>query len=349
MTGQHRALSPCALVLALAATGTALALSVLAGWQRGGWMVERLAWVAIGAVLVLSAHLLPALGRAAPRGVRCVGGLLWAACMMAAGYGHAAFFLLSQQHAGEVRADAVTPPVAVTTVTVAPTAPVSAPGRSRTAIAAERAIVIPALAAANARHCMGDCAALRVSRVSLAARLDALNTEAEEAKRREALEDWRRTQAERDRALRETLRGDPVTIRLSGLLGTPVARVDLLSGLAFAAVLEGVACLLWLLALPGRDSESVSPVTPSPPQPSVAVIASNAEVTASHEVLTPLAITTKPSPNRAGLPDDLARLAREIAAGRIRPTVAEIRRYLGCSQARASALRRQLGPATTRQ
>lgn len=349
MTGQCRALPRCALVLALAATGTALALSMLAGWQRGGWIVERLAWVAIGAVLVLSAHLLPALGRAAPLGVRCAGGLLWAACMMAAGYGHAVFFLLSQQHAGEVRADAVTPPVAVTTVTVGPTAPVSSPGRNLTAIAAERATVIAALAAANARHCMGDCAALRVSRASLAARVDALHTEAEEAKRREALEDWRRTQAERDWALRETSRGDPVTSRLSGLLGMPVARVDLLSGLAFAAVLEGVACLLWLLALPGRDSISVSPVTPAPPQPSVAVIASNVEVTASHEVVTPPAITTEPVPYQAGPKDDLARLAQEIAAGRIRPTVAEIRRYLGCAQARASALRRQLSPSTTKQ
>lgn len=49
--------------LAISATATALSLSVLAGWQRGGTWPERLIWIAIGVVLVTSAHLLPALVR----------------------------------------------------------------------------------------------------------------------------------------------------------------------------------------------------------------------------------------------------------------------------------------------
>lgn len=48
-----------AFALAIAATGTAITLSVLSGWQRGGSIPERLVWVAIGIVLVASAHLLP--------------------------------------------------------------------------------------------------------------------------------------------------------------------------------------------------------------------------------------------------------------------------------------------------
>ena len=41
-----------ALALAAAATGTAVCMSVLAGWQRGGWLSERLVWVAVSVVLI---------------------------------------------------------------------------------------------------------------------------------------------------------------------------------------------------------------------------------------------------------------------------------------------------------
>lgn len=88
------------LLLAVVATGTAISMSVLAGWQRGGWLAERLVWVAIGVVLVSGAHLLPALCRSAPLSGRLVGFVLWLGCMAAASYGHATFFLLSQSHAG---------------------------------------------------------------------------------------------------------------------------------------------------------------------------------------------------------------------------------------------------------
>ena len=94
-------------MLAAGATGTALCLSVLAGWQRGGSMAERLVWVALGIVLVTSAHLLPALVREAPVVLRAVGGVLWLACMTTACYGHATFYLLAQRHAGELRSAVV--------------------------------------------------------------------------------------------------------------------------------------------------------------------------------------------------------------------------------------------------
>jgi hypothetical protein len=64
-----------AAMLAVGATATALSLSILAGWQRGGSLLEQAVWVAIGIVLVVSAHLLPALIRDAP--IPCA---VWAAC-----------------------------------------------------------------------------------------------------------------------------------------------------------------------------------------------------------------------------------------------------------------------------
>jgi len=296
LTSRQRRQPVWALGLAVAATGTALCMSVLAGWQRGGWLAERLVWVATGAVLVIGAHLLPALCRSSPVVVRCIAVLLWAACMVAASYGHATFFLFSQQHAGDVRAE---------TVSIAGTQAY----RSLTSVTAERVGIVTVLARANASHCTRDCPQQAVRRVSLAARRDALDAEADDIRRQQTL-------ADRQTAMRESRREDPVTSRLADLFAVPAGRIDLFVGLAFAAVLEGVACLLWWIAL----------------QAPVPVTASYAEVTADSTVV------TQPV---APLETEITSLIRDIEAGHLRPTVSEIRRRLSCSQAKAAALRRQ--------
>lgn len=288
-----------ALLMAVAASGTAICMSVLAGWQRGGWFSERATWVVLGVVLITGAHLLPALCRSAPLAVRAVGVVLWLGCMGAAAYGHATFFLLSQLHAGEVRVSAV--PV-----------PRIPSHRDLAAVMADRATVTAELAEADARRCIRDCPALRVRRVSLAARLDALNADAGEVRRYQAIEDGN---AER----RETARDDPVTARLAVLCGIADARLDLFAGLTFATVLEGMACLLWWTALSGPRG---------------------APVTSSREAVTfdstvPIPAVTEPE-------TEVTKLARDIAAGRVRPTVSGIRRHLGCSQAKAASLRKQI-------
>jgi len=103
-------------------------------------------------------------------------------------------------------------------------------------------------------------------------------------------------------------------------------RVDLLSSLAFAAVLEGVACLLWTVTLQMRPAVTDVPPVTTP-------------VTGSHA---PGSDPVMPLPTGEFPDPDTTQLAVDIAAGRLRPTVADIRRWLGCSQARAIALRRQL-------
>lgn len=337
-----------AFALAVAATSTAVTLSILSGWQRGGTLPERVVWVAIALVLVVTAHLLPALARPSTAPLRFVAAALWLGCMGAAVYGHATFFLLAQVHAGERRAVSVASPVMPS-------------GRSLTVVMAERAVVVKQAARAGARRCIADCPSLRVRRASLAARLDALNAEAD---------DIRRQQAEADRVTteRDALLADPVTSRLAALLGTTATRIDLLSGLIFAAVLEGVACLLWILALGSSPSPAPTPVgsasmptavTPLATGPAVTQsrVTANAESrideTASHETASlshdgttpnraPRDDPLTPLPDAVPAGDDVARLVVDIAAGHVRPTVADIRRHLGCSQAKATALRRQL-------
>ena len=351
-----------AFVLATAATGTALSLSILAGWQRGGALAERVVWVAIGIVLVVSAHMLPALMRGAARRVRGVGSLLWGACLATACYGHAQFFVMAQQHAGQLRAAKVQ------------VVPMPVAARSLTTIMAERATVTAQLAAANARDCAGRCTTLEARRATLAAQLDALNAEVDDVRRQQATTD-------RVTAQRDALRVDPVTSRLAALLGVTTPRVDLVSGLMFAAVLEGVACLLWTVALrpPATAAESATTSVTSPvvsavtgpadaivpvvatvtnvtdsDQPGVTpVIASHAEPTVSRKSerlrhvtapgnRAPRDAPVSPFPTGAPIDDHLSQLIRDVTAGLVRPTVADVRRHLGCSQARATALRRQL-------
>lgn len=342
-----------AFALAVAATGTAVTLSVLSGWQRGGTLPERLVWVAIGVVLVVTAHLLPALARSANLRVRFVSAGLWLGCMGAAIYGHTVFFLLAQMHAGEMRAASVAPPAMPSS-------------RSLTAVMDERATVTAQLTAADVRRCVRDCPSLRVRRASLAARLDALNVEAGEIRQREAVTDRVTTR-------RDALLADPVTSRLAGLLGMTAPHIDLLSGLLFASVLEGVACLLWMLALEasplpesalvvGEPTPSaVVPVAPETAETEPVVTsaaASHVDETANHESGLPSHDSTthsrtprddplRPLPDVGAPRDDVTQLTRDIAAGHLRPTVAEIRRHLGCSQAKAASLRRQLAARHT--
>ena len=329
-----------ALVLALAATGTALCLSALAGWQRGGWLVERIAWVGIGAILVLSAHLLPALGQVAQPAVRRVGGLLWAACMLAAGYGHATFFLWSQQHAGEARAAAMAA-VAPTGGTTGVPQPATAPSRPLSEIAAERAKVTTKLAIVNARRCAGDCLDLKAKQAGFAAALEALDVEADEVRRWQTAEDWQEEAVRRETVRRDAARHDPVMTALAAWLGVTPAGIELLGALVLAGALEGVACYGWFLALAARVPPVNGPVMDS----HAALTADGSSlvnpVAGGHGAVTPPAALTA-SRSLAQLDAELTRLYRAVAAGQLRPTVADIRRYLGCSQAKASALRRLL-------
>ncbi|WP_414444652.1 hypothetical protein [Burkholderia sp. 22PA0106] len=295
-----------ALALAVVSTSTAVCMSVLAGWQRGGWLSERLVWIALGIVLVSGAHLLPALCRSAPPAVRRTGVLLWCGCMAAASFGHATFFLMSQSHAGDIRVAAL--PVID-----------ALPHRSLIAVMADRASVTAQLARDNARRCFSDCQVLRGRRAGLAAQLDALDAEAADIRRDQTIEDRAETS-------REAVRTDPVTGRLAALFGSAGTKLDLLAGLVFAAVLEGMACLLWWIALlPARDATpatailSAAPVAPPVPEP-LAIFEPETEIT---------------------------KLIRDVQAGLVKPTVSGIRRHLRCSQAKAAVLRRQIDEHNT--
>jgi len=275
----------------------------------------------VGIVLVVAAHLLPALCRPHGWRIRALGLALWIGCMTATCYGHAVFFVMAEKHAGDFRA-AVVPVVSV-------------PGRNLAEIANDRASIVARLARVTERKCGDRCAAVRIEHTTLDAKLVALDAESAEVMRRELALD--RADAERAAA-----KADP----LAGLLtdfGVAADRVDLVAGMAFAVVIEGVACFCWLLALrpaeapvktvtPAQDASHVLPVTPV--MRASTLVAHSGNGTSGRQDA-----ATLPAGEQA---DDLTRVLTATCNGTLRGTVAEIRKHLGCSQAKAATIRKQL-------
>lgn len=327
-------------VLGMAATATAVALSVLSGWQRGGMVSERAVWIAISVVIVLAAHALPAFCKPFGWRVRAAGAIVWFACVAATCYGHATFVMLSQRHAGAERAAAV-PRLVVT-------------GRSVTEIAADRAKVIERSARLAARACRERCAALHAEQAALSARLDALTVEDGETRRQQAAMD----RANAERAAAAT---DPV----AGALGPLPAAAQLTVAVAFAAILEAVGCFCWILAVRhAGGSLQLARVVPFPvdatPVTLTAPTVYESPITVmshapSAEQSPAIAVTSHEPAESAGVQPDAAstharktafdhaaaaaRVAAEIAAGRLRSTVPEIRAFLACGQVRAREVR----------
>ncbi|WP_175660557.1 hypothetical protein [Burkholderia ambifaria] len=330
--------------IAATATATAIGLSAVAGTQRGGWESERALLIAMGVVLVVAAHLIPALTRGKSAPARLIGFAIWAAAMAATCYGHATFFVFAASHAGDDRASHVT------------AAPVTA-SRDPVTIARDRAAIAGKLAQAQAERCRRACPDLQARRARLAGEIQALDVERDMAARDSARRD--RVTVERVAAAR-----DPMTAAL-GLSSVVI-------GMLFAAVLEGVACLCWTIALAPADvTAAIAPATKreansgdvKPPPDRLAtggfVTPTQVRVPAHlpHEYVVPNSIADRISqsaPNKANQKrhsqvvtiarsdTDLERARAAIEANQLRATVIEIRKFLGCSQSRAAAVAKQL-------
>jgi hypothetical protein len=309
------------MLLGLAATVTAVCLSILAGWQRGGLLAERVLLVCVGVVLVVAAHLLPALCRPHGWRIRALGIALWIGCMTATCYGHAVFFVMAQKHAGEVRAAVIRE--------------VSAPDRNLAEIASDRAGIEARLAHVTERRCGARCASVRIERTTLNARLVALDAESAEVTRRELALD--RVYAERKAA-----RADPLVGLLAPFWIT-ASCIDLVAGMAFAIVIEGVACFCWLLALEPVNATIAAVTSAQDVSHGILVTrvtpASTCVASGGNDVTEPVGAANSAACKQA---DDLARVLAATRNGTLRGTVTEIRKHLGCSQAKAATLRKQL-------
>lgn len=120
---------------------------------------------------------------------------------------------------------------------------------------------------------------------------------------------------------------DPVTKGISAVTGLSAQSVTLAVAMVTAALLELVGVVLWRAALRPEPVAPVHPVTAQavnpPPEPMMMA-------------------TAQPEPVQAPA-DPVAMLREAVARGEVALSVRDIRRFLSCSQARASELRRALG------
>lgn len=329
---QQTLLLVIAVTIALLATIVSLGIAGYSSWLRGGTLVQQTMMVALAGAAVLYVHLIPMGWRAFTTRIRIAGGALWCVGIVVLMVGQVTFFVASQRDAANQRAALV--PAAEISRRVG-----SAYGRSLSEIAGSRVQVVADLVRINARRCAGDCPSVAAQKAKLSAQLAALDAEAGEAKRREAEEDRLVARVERAEALRESLRADPVASQIAPWLGTTAQLLELVQAIAFAVVLEGSAVIGWVLVAqvwpcranrvpvvpgPASDIEMVVPTDPATPQIDT-VVSADLDGTAARSA------------------DDqvLDKIHAEVVAGRLRPTQAAIREFLGRGQATAGRFARQ--------
>lgn len=208
------------LVLASIATLSAIAMTSVAAWDRGGTDVDRALLVTMAVTICAGAHLLPALSR------RPVAWLLWIACLLATVYGHLTFFTHAGLRAGEVRAHQSIQVADVNRQIEA----------TREALAGIKARPVATVAA--------DLSRARTER-----RIEALQNELTEAKRAARLQDELVGATAAVTAGRAVELGDPVMTRLAVVTGSNEASIGLAVGIGFAILIELTGAFLWFEAL----------------------------------------------------------------------------------------------------
>ena len=334
------------LVLAIPATALGVALAVYVGWYRAGAPMENVFWMALGIMTVLGTHLLPV--RMPIRGkARAATAVIWSGCLGLALYSHATFYLLSLEHAGQKRAEAVHIDQSDQSIT-------GAPPRTLLAIVKERETVSVELAKIQAHACRGSCPWREVRGAALRAKLEILATEETAVKR------W---QQGRDRATelfrrqKDAARQDLVAAKLSEVLDVSVDDINIAQALLFAVVLEGLACLGWLFvfsfdraptvdhgatkvsAVTRETSPEATPagkpdVTDSDRPHKTSQSVSNSEQSGDWT----MQMSGKDTPREI----KEAWLETEVRAGRFTPTVMSVREFLGCGQLDARVFTRHL-------
>ncbi|WP_229653624.1 hypothetical protein [Burkholderia pseudomallei] len=315
-----------AITIALLATAVSLGIAAYAGGLRGGTAVQRTMIAALACVAVLYVHLIPMCWCAFSVSARVAGGVLWIVGIVVVMVGQVTFFVESQRDAGNQRAASVP-------VVEAPNSVDVPQHRGLAEIAGDRVQVVADLARIEARRCMGLCLSVAVSKAKLNAQLAALDAETAEAKRREAEEDRAVAQVERDDALRASLRADLVASQIASLIGTTESRLELMQDVAFAVVLEGAAVMGWLLVARVWPRVRVAPEVAT----GLAMVSDDpaSQKTASAVVAGGISLSTRSEDDRV-----LDQIHAEVVAGRLRPTQAAIREFLGRGQATAGRFAR---------
>jgi hypothetical protein len=292
-------------------TLTAACMAAVAAWERGGTLLDKVLLVSMSSIIVMAVHLLPALSR------RLIVWPLWMGCMLCAMYGHLTFLIHASVHAEENMAQ-----------------------HSALTVGTERQIEVirESLALINARPVATVAAELAVTRDSR--RRTALRAEIAEGRRAEALEDELVKLSGISTVARSARETDPVTASLAEVTRYSDRAVAVVIGMTFSVLIELVGALLWYEVLRQTDRGAGQPRNSMTDGVTEGVTFTEEAVTGFTRTEDP--IITGTSVLTTELSGQVAPVINAIKIGECRPTVAGIRKYLGCSQARASELRREI-------
>ena len=215
--------------IAIFVTSTAVTMTAIAAWDRGGTFADKAVLVAMSVVIVVAVHLLPAMSR------RPVTWLVWMGCLVGAIYGHLTFFTNSAQRAADNRAQ-----------------------QSALAVGTQRQIdtAKDALSRITARPVTIVTAELAVTEDRR--ERSALRAEIAEGKRAQMLlDDLARLSAVSTTAQIPVT--DPVTARLAAVTGWNESQVAVAIGLTFSVLLELIGALLWYEAM--RRTTVIAPLS----------------------------------------------------------------------------------------
>lgn len=261
MAVPHHPMTPTSraalVVLATMASGASLTMAALAAVERGSTATDKGLHVVTAAVLALGCNLLPGLALRGWRMAWLVAGL----CLVATLYNQAHWYASAGHRAGDARATAE--------VTLSQSAQVARDELASLAGTPTLAQAGDALAKAQAkaeraqaaqRLCdsttPGRCTAAATGASAAVAHLRAAEQTAQQAQRVGDLRRQLAAEAQTADMQRQRAATDPVDARLAELTGWSPAVIGLGGSLLQGALLEGVAALLWAVALASPAASS---------------------------------------------------------------------------------------------
>jgi len=296
-------------MLAIFATGISLSLSVITGWQVGDFFVTKSMMAAVGVLAVMAAHLMPAIYVSKSYKVRFVGLTLWLFCVTYVAFSHANFFLLSQQQAGMQREMAITSsPV------------IGKPQKDLIEVLNDKVKIQTELSKLQFR-CREACGRLASTKANLEARLAVLDEQESVAR------NWQK-KVEHQQKRQVNAQANPALGRLAEWSNMTITHLELIMGVIFSLILEGVACFCWYLVLQRRDFSLTHPIA----TPVIAPVTVLEDVTNTSQV--------SQMPVSQQYDDPVEKLAQLVKSGHIKLTVASIREYCRCAQGKAADLKR---------
>jgi hypothetical protein len=304
MRNEHPTSIGC-VTLAVFATGISLCLSVLTGFQLVDTLLAKIIMAAFGLLAVLGAHLMLAISASSSPGRRVVGLTLWLFCMAYVAFSHVNFFLSSQQETGMMREKSIVfSPIA------------KKPQKELIEVLNDKVKVQTELAQIQLR-CRETCLRLAPAKANLEGRLAVLDAQEFAAR------SWQKTVTQQQKR-QDIAQNNPVLGRLAEWSNVTITNLELLLGMIFSLVLEGVACFCWYLVLGHRDPYLTHSVT-------APVVVTEGVPDASH-------IGQMTSAQQYD--DQIDELVQLVRSGHIRLTVASIRQYFRCAQGKAADLKR---------